>query len=547
MAGNFNLKTVFSADTKDLKKGAAEAKQAVKDFDDTTTSALNEIAGLFGTSMGDISKTLSSVRGGFLKLSSGLSATAQGAGVMSKALNVLKIALASTGIGLIVVALGSLVTYFTKSQDGANKLAIIMGQLKQVFLVISDAAIAIGRKIIEAFTKTFNFFESRFKLFKQRAGISTEDKEGENAEKNVFQRRRELTLRQQALEKAMIDYTVEKARIQTEIEKQREIAADKANRTAAERLAANLKAQELTAALYEKEKGFAQERLDIMIEENSLSESMNVDLQAQADLEAELINLEGQRASRTKELLAQQAELTVQVKKEREDLEKIAALRAQGALQKMDGSNVLGNVKVATNQKNQVEFKDTPSIAYARRKAEYLKQMRAESEQELVDFKQIAIDFSDAVADAFSSMIEGLVSGNLNIKDVFASLLNFLADNLKKIGKALIAYGVALKAFREAWKGPEGAVKAIAAGAALVAIGSVLSGLVNRMSSGGSGMSPSASYAAATVSGGTLDLTGKTSYSRGAQEIRVTGTLKAAGSQLVAVIENEGKRKLLTT
>ena len=164
-----------------------------------------------------------------------------------------------------------------------------------------------------------------------------------------------------------------------------------------------------------------------------------------------------------------------------------------------------------------------------------------------MDFKGIAAEFTETMVDAFSAMIEGLVSGNLNMKDIFASLLNFLADNLKKIGKALIAYGVALKAFKEAWIGPQGAVKAIAAGAALVAIGSVLSGLVNKMSSGGSGMSPSTSYAAATVSGGTLDLTGKTSYSRGAQEIRVTGTLKAAGSQLVAVIENEGKRKLLTT
>lgn len=545
---NFNLKSVFTADTEGLKKGAADAKAVVKDFDDSTTSALNEVTALFGTSMGDISRTLGSIKGGFLKLNLAINGTTQATSLSSKALKVFKIALASTGIGLLVVALGSLVAYFTKSQEGSNALSKVMGQLGQIVSTITDYFIKLGEAIVKAFKNPGEAVKKFWRILTNKEEREQFKKSIEGIGKDIEDRQKRrlvLTERQQALEKAMIDYTVEKATLQTEIEKQREIATDKANRTAAERLAANLKAQELTAQLYDKEKKFAQERLDILVEENSLSESMNKDLQAEADLKAELISLEGQRASRTKELLAQQAELTTQVKKEREELEKIAAYRAQGALQRVDGSGVLEGFKVETKQKSPVVFEETESMKYAKREAEYLKTLKEDAEKDLVDLGRIATDFSSAVADAFASMIEGLVSGDLNIKDIFGNLLEFLGTTLKQIGKALIAYGTAMEAFKKTFKSPWAA---IAAGAALVAAGTVLTNLVNKASSASGASSAGSTYAAATVGGGsTLNLAGAPVYSGTAQEIRVTGTLKASGSQLVAVIENESKRKQLTT
>ena len=545
---NFNLKSVFTADTEGLKKGAADAKAVVKDFDDSTTSALNEVTALFGTSMGDISRTLGSIKGGFLKLNLAINGTTQATSLSSEALKVFKIALASTGIGLLVVALGSLVAYFTKSQEGSNALYKVMGQLGQIVSTITDYFIKLGEAIVKAFKNPGQAVKKFWRILTNKEEREQFKKSIEGIGKDIEDRQKRrlaLTERQQALEKAMIDYTVERATLQAEIEKQREIAADKANRTAAERLAANLKAQELTAQLYDKEKKFAQERLDILVEENSLSESMNKDLQAEADLKAELISLEGQRASRTKELLAQQAELTVQVKKEREELEKIAAFRAQGALQRVDGSSVLEGFKIETKQKSPVVFEETESMKYAKREAEYLKTLKEDAEKDLVDLGRIATDFSSAVADAFASMIEGLVSGDLNIKDIFGNLLEFLGTTLKQIGKALIAYGVAMERFKKTFSNPWAA---IAAGAALVAAGAVLTNLVNKASSASGASSAGSSYAAATVGGGgTLNLTGVTSYTGAMQEIKVTGTLKASGSQLVAVIENENKRKMLTT
>lgn len=539
---NFNLKSIFTADTKDLKQGAKEAKQAVQDFDDATTSALDQVTGLFGASMKEINTTLSTVRGGFMTFSSAMSKSVQGASLFSKAMGVVKVALASTGIGALVVALGSLVAYFTKSQEGANILGKVMGQVGQAFKTVTDYAIKLGEKIVNAFKNPAQAARNFWKILTNKEERQKLSESLGNIGDDFVNRQKErlaLTERQQALEKKQIEWTIEKAKIQTEIEQQREIAEDKVNKTAQERLNATLKAQELTRKLYAQETAFAQEKLDILQIENSLSESMNVDLQAEADLEAAIIGLEGQRASRMKELLNKQAELTKQVVKEREErekMERLAAMKVKEKLQPLDFSGVIKDVKVTTELTP--EFNPKP-----------LEKGVQEAKGYLIDFQKIATDFSNTISDAFASMIEGLVTGNFSMQDIFKTLLSFLAENLKAIGKALVAYGVALKAFQNAASaGPAGAAKAIVAGLALVAAGAILSGLIKNMSSAGSSASPSATFAAATVGGGgTLDLRNATSFSRGAQEIKVTGRLIGEGRQIVAVIENEYKRKGLTT
>ena len=536
---NFNLKSIFTADTKDLKQGAKEAKQAVQDFDDATTSALDQVTGLFGASMKEINTTLSTVRGGFMTFSSSLSKSVQGASLFSKAMGVVKVALASTGIGALVVALGSLVAYFTKSQEGANILGKVMGQVGQAFKTVTDYAIKLGEKIVNAFKNPAQAARNFWKILTNKEERQKLSESLGNIGEDFVNRQKErlaLTERQQALEKKQIEWTIEKAKIQTEIEQQREIAEDKVNKTAQERLNATLKAQELTRKLYAQETAFAQEKLDILRIENSLSESMNVDLQAEADLEAAIIGLEGQRASRMKELLTKQAELTKQVVKEREErekMERLAAMKVKDKLQPLDFSGVIKDVKVTTELTP--EFNPKP-----------LEKGVQEAEGYLIDFQKIATDFSNTISDAFASMIEGLVTGNFSLQDIFGTILGFLSESLKAIGKALIAYGTAMDAFKKAFKNPW---VAIAAGAALVAAGSVLSGLIKKMSSGSeSSASPSATFAAATVGGGgTLDLRNATSFSRGAQEIKVTGRLIGEGRQIVAVIENEYKRKGLTT
>lgn len=538
MAGNFNLKSVFTADTKDLKQGAKEAKQAVQDFDNATTAVLDDVTALFGSSMKEISTSLSTVKGGLLSFSAALKASTQGTSLFSKALGVLKVALAATGIGAIIAVLGSLVAYFTKSQRGANQLSIAVDQIGQAFKTVMDYAVKFGEGIVNLFRKPKETVQELWKFISDRDYRKTKVSEAVDDFKNRQQQSLELTKAQIALEEKQRAFIVDRAKLQTEINKQRLIADDKLNYTTEQRLAAAKKADELTNQMYNQEIGLKKEQLSLLQLENSLSESKNQDRLAEAELEAEIISLDGQRFSALKELVTKQAELTNLAKVEREEKERIEALnkrkREDLTLKPMDSSELLKGVKVESAIV-------TPSI-----NTEQLEKDKKKVTEYVVDLEGVMNDFSNALSEAFSQMIEGLVSGNVNIKDVFGTLLAFLADTLKAIGKALIAYGMAMEGFKQAIKDP---YVAIAAGAALIAAGAVLSGLINNMTSSmSSGASASATYAAATVGGGsTLDLTGATAVRAQTQEIKVTGRLQADRGVLTAVIENEKKRKNLTT
>ena len=152
MGKGLNLKAIFSADTKDVKKGAKEAREAISNFEGKASGMLDEFASLFGMSMGRIGEEMKTFKGGLLLMQKGMEGSAGGAGLLSNALKFLKVALISTGIGAIVVALGSLVAYFTKTQAGADKLRQFLEPLKTVFQVIMDTVAALGGKIFDAFT-----------------------------------------------------------------------------------------------------------------------------------------------------------------------------------------------------------------------------------------------------------------------------------------------------------------------------------------------------------------------------------------------------------
>ena len=59
----------------------------------------------------------------------------------------------STGIGALVVAVGSLVAYFTQTQKGAEKLEIAMAGVKIIFAKLTDVASDLGEKILWVFTE----------------------------------------------------------------------------------------------------------------------------------------------------------------------------------------------------------------------------------------------------------------------------------------------------------------------------------------------------------------------------------------------------------
>ena len=535
--GIFNLRAVFSADTKGVKQGSKEAQQAIKDFEGTTENAIDSVAGLFGTSMKEINSALNSMQGGFLALNKGINGAGTATTFFAKTLNVLKVALAATGIGALVVALGSLVAYFTKSQRGADQLAKAMAVVKQVFATLTDYAIKIGEKIANAVSVPL-------KALKSLIGKNNDElkkSEGFFGDLNdKVSRRVQLTEKQQALERKNIEWIVQQAELQQQIEQQREIAADKANRTSAERLAANQKALALTSELYRKQGEMAQERLALIQEENNLSESMNKDLQAEAEAKVALLNVEKERASRSKELLSQQAELTNQVKKEREEAEKVAALKARKnvelTVQKVDDTKIQSMMK---------GFTIPVKLGIKEDEWEKLQErVKPQIEAFTFDIESAVEGMISGVAQAMGEMLANLITGDAKIEDLIGGIAQMLGQVLQQIGSALIAYGVAMDTFKKAFSNP---YAAIAAGAALMAAGAMVSSLAGRLSGGGRhGIGHS--YNTAIGAGSTLAIA-QTSKLPGqsTMNVNVTGTLVGQGTVLKAVIDNENKRKGLSS
>lgn len=81
-----------------------------------------------------------------------MNATAAATTKSSLAMKIFRGALISTGIGAIIVLLGSLVAYLTSTQEGINKVARVTTPLKVVFQTLWGVAQNMGKALVEAFT-----------------------------------------------------------------------------------------------------------------------------------------------------------------------------------------------------------------------------------------------------------------------------------------------------------------------------------------------------------------------------------------------------------
>ena len=167
--------------------------------------------------------------------------------------------------------------------------------------------------------------------------------------------------------------------------------------------------------------------------------------------------------------------------------------------------------------------------------------------------KEKGVEIGEILSQAVESGIENLISataeaigafaaGEASFGDVFRVIGEQVANFADALGKSLIAAGVASIAFKKLLANP---IAAIAAGAALVATAAIVRA---KLKAG-----PSGSASSATGSGGITMPTRQTAETKSEWSTRnvytnqpavvVSGTLRADGSQLVAVIESENRRR----
>jgi hypothetical protein len=216
--------------------------------------------------------SLNSVKAGFVS-----------AGTSAKAMfGTIKAGLISTGIGAFVLLIGSLVSYFTNTKRGADKLAQAFAGIGAVVDVVTDRLSSLGEAL--SFVFSGDFKKAGEALKGTFTGIT------EEIEKEVVAMTN-LKRRTQELRDADNEFMVQKALTRQEIEKARLNAEDE-TKSAKERLAALKTALDLEQQTTNRELELARERLAIQELEMEQSENMAEDEERLAQLKVELIEKE---------------------------------------------------------------------------------------------------------------------------------------------------------------------------------------------------------------------------------------------------------------
>lgn len=600
MAG-FNLKAIFSADSSGVKQGAKEAREAIKEFDSSATSMLDSFTGLFGTSVGQISDGMKVFKGGLLTMSQTMNGSGKAAESTSKALRVFKVALASTGVGAIVVALGSLVAYFTKSQRGADQLSRALAPVKQIFATLTDWAVALGEKIVWCFQNPKEAIKSLWEMIKNQVvnrfqglvsgflslgtilegvftfnwdkikqGASDFAESSKQAFTGMTKDQRQSLLNNlggaydELMDKAKRAHALE-ARKQVLIEKERaereiisklearsaelrQKAEDRQAYTSKQRLAFSKQAEATVNELMTRRNAIESERLAIKVEENALSESMNKDLDGELEIKEKIAAIDKSRADGLKEIRNNQKGIVNEVEKELEIAAKIAALQAKKKeVLTLEDVSAKDAVKQAMGEaENQtIPLKiGIPEDAFQALREEYGEKMKPFMEEISIDLGAMASEGMAGFADAFGTAMGNMMTGKEGLKGFVSSIVGMIANMVSNIGKMLIKAGIGMISFKKLLTNPW---TAIAAGAAMVALAAVVKTAIGNVLDGGSAGS-SISSVLTSGSSTTIPSTGNSNISAaGKQSINITGKLVGSGKDLVAVINTETNRKNLTT
>lgn len=148
---------------KEIDAQAKKANETLQNESAKSSKALEQNEKSVSTLVGSVKNLGQQIPGafqvqqvlGFAKETANASKAVTG---LSGTFNILKIAIAGTGIGLLIVALISLYTYFTKSEEGGDKLARIMGAIKEITGDLTKLLISFGKYASEAIETVFNWY-----------------------------------------------------------------------------------------------------------------------------------------------------------------------------------------------------------------------------------------------------------------------------------------------------------------------------------------------------------------------------------------------------
>lgn len=229
--------------------------------------------------------------------------------LFARGFNILKAAIVSTGIGALIIALGSLIAYFTRTQAGINKVGQWMAYLGTAVGKLIDKFSAIGETIVKAFNDPIgaiknlggvlvdaflNPIETAKNLIN---GIKETAKEIDAAATAA----RQLALVRQMLEAQAIRLTVREAELRAEINKSKKIAED-VTKDYGTRIAAARKAYDLENSLLQEKLVLQTNIADNIKAEKALTNSLIADDKEVAEAYAEVARTKAESLEKQIEL-----------------------------------------------------------------------------------------------------------------------------------------------------------------------------------------------------------------------------------------------------
>jgi len=308
-----------------------------------------------------------------------------------KSTNLFKFALASTGIGLIVIALGSLVAMFKSTEEGTDKLNKGLNMVKSVFNNLIDLAAEFGKGLLGLGSAIKKAFSGDFKGAIEAAGgafdgfsnkISNFSEEVKEDAKIAGQISDELA-KANKIDRALI---VEREKANVRINDLRIKGYDIERFSSKERIGFLEEALEIENKITDQEINAAKLRRDAQIQQNKLSGSTKEDLDKEAELTAKVIQLESKKLNRQREVIStlnslrrqdrQQREkerkeefaafkkdLEDKMKLERGQLDSVASLRKEFADKNRAALNISEEVRIEMERERALQELDSIKVA----------------------------------------------------------------------------------------------------------------------------------------------------------------------------------------
>lgn len=509
-----NLKVRFGVDSSDFKKGLKDGESALKSFKSGAGTILEEFASLFGINMRGVNDAIDTAGKSLGFFGTSLKAASGSAKGFAIAMNVVKTALISTGIGALVVALGSLIAYFKSSGEGADRLAVIMARLRSVVDNIVDRFRIFGGGLADIFSGKF---VSGWQQLKDAfSGIGAEIKEDWKLAGDLAKAEDALYDKETAL---ILSLEQRKQKVAELREESRNLEL-----TEQERLKKVQEAEAIIRTIYADQADLERERLRIMKEKLAIQNSDPTDEQNR-----EII----QQEATINSLLAQQANEIRTLSRERNTL--VKAVEKQLALERERAENAKNVIKEVS-----IDNLQLPDIG---KTIESVLAPLPKIKQELQAF---TVDLTSAINSAFDNIATGLGEflgqlfiGEAGISDFGRMIAGVFADMAINVGKIAISTGLAVAGIKKSLETLNPWV-AIAAGVALVALGSAVKGALASVASSGGGASSASSGPQNFV----YDLT---NVKEQAVKVEVTGRLTGEAGELVALINQENNRRASVT